>query len=226
LAAIVISYARGATLTTAVLVLLWLVGWAIVEWRRQTRQPWIIAISGLVLLGVVYSSVGVLDYQGAWDRIETGLAGGGDLSVQTRRASASATLTMAADHQPWGVGAGAFAFTFPTYAQRDPMLWGNPQAPNWWQQAHHDPIQFWAEYGVLGCTLILAGFLVLAWQFYRAQAWRRPLPLTLLSGLVACLFYSSLDFPLQCPAILVTLALLAALVLAERGQAEPCNDAR
>lgn len=211
--AIIISYARGATLTTLSLVAVWSVGFLIVEWQSGSRRPWVAVIMVAVMLGLVASSTSTLDYTQAWDRIETGLSGGGDMSVQSRRAATAATLTMAQDYRVWGTGAGSFAFVFPNYAQRDPMLWGDPKAPFWWYYGHNDPAQTLAEYGLVGCALLVAGLGWLAWRLIAARCWRQPMVLTLASGLAGLLVYSSLDFPLQCPAILAAAALLYAVLL-------------
>jgi hypothetical protein len=211
--AILVSAARGATLTMLVLALLWLVGFVLMSWLRGSRRPWIAVIMVAIVGGVLYTAADVFSYQQAWGRIEHGLSDGGDFSVKSRQEAGVATLEMASDYRVWGTGAGSFAFVFPRYAQRHPMLWGDPNAPSWWVYAHNDLFQTLAEYGVIGCAILVVSLGYLLIRIALGRGWKYPLSLTLVSGLVALMAYSSLDFPLQCPAVLAIGVLFFALLL-------------
>lgn len=217
LAAIVVSHARGATLTALALVLLWLVGFVALAWRRGGFRLQVALLAVGLAGGLIVTSAGALDYGAAWDRMEQGLADGGDRSLESRRAATAATLRLAADHRGWGSGAGSFPFVFPPYTMGNPLLMGpDPSRPLWWQQAHNDPVQVWAEYGVVGSMILATAILIWLVPALRPGRYLQAGDAVLLTGFVAVLVYSSFDFPLQCPAVLVSFLAIPALGNAPR----------
>ena len=67
---------------------------------------------------------------------------------------------------------------------------------------HNDPLQFLAEFGVVGSLLLLAAVVALAWPVFRQRLVERPARLFALLGLALVLVHSLVDLPFRCPAIL------------------------
>ena len=140
----------------------------------------------------------------AWERMKSGVTRQ-DASWESREWASAATWEMIKEQPLTGTGAGSFEYVFPLYQQRDKRLVKWPDGrPMFWQQAHNDLLQFPAELGAIGCSLIL---MMLGWwlvELVRSYFWLNAFSLCLTVGLLALLVYSWFDFPFQCPAILVT----------------------
>ena len=85
---------------------------------------------------------------------------------------------------------------------------------------HNDPLQFLAEFGVVGGALLAAVVVILAVSVYRSGVWRRTFAPIPLMGLLTIFLYSLMDIPFRCPAILyawlVVLAAMPAFMLSDR----------
>lgn len=106
---------------------------------------------------------------------------------------------------PWlGSGLGTFYLLYPPF--RSPL----DQSSGLW--AHNDPLQFWAELGILGPVLFYA--LLVAVLFRTIRAWRKtddPLRLMIpFSGLLAVVSHTHVTFHLYQPSILILTGLLLA----------------
>lgn len=128
-----------------------------------------------------------------------------------RIASTKAGLPAAADAGPFGFGSGTFYMLFPHYQR----LAGLP-GQVFWKHLHCDPIQAVIEWGWAGTTawaILLPGALAAGFQRRRhIQSDTRQSFLFLsgcLAGLAALLLHSWVDFPLQIPAIMTTVAATA-----------------
>lgn len=210
--AVLLSRARGATLTMMVLLGLWLVLFAFWEWRRATRQPWIAALMLAAFGYFVFNGLEAVDAGGAWERIEHGLSGH-DASFEARKVASAATAELAAAHRLWGTGAGSFALVFPAFQTKYPALMGPAGSRPFWEYAHNDVLQTLAEYGVVGCLILVAGVLCVFVPLLRQRAYRHPVGAGVVSGVAALVVYSQWDFPLQCPAILLTAVALTVLAV-------------
>jgi len=73
-----------------------------------------------------------------------------------------------------------------------------------WDHAHNDLLEIPIELGLTGIGLLvtMAGYLTVA--LVRNTFWRNSLSGSLVFGNVLLVVYARWDFPLQCPAILVT----------------------
>jgi hypothetical protein len=210
--AVLLSQARGATITMVALLGLWLVLFVFWEWRRATRQPWIAALMLAAFGYLVFNGLEAVDAGGAWDRIESGLSGR-DASYEARKVASRATADMAAAHRLWGTGAGSFGLVFPRYQVRYPFLAGGGEQRTFWEYAHNDVMQTLAEYGVAGCLILLAGLVCVVVPLVRQRAWWHPVGLAVASGVSALVIYSQWDFPFQCPAILLSAVALTVLAV-------------
>ena len=90
------------------------------------------------------------------------------LESDPRLLSTKATWEMAEDRLVFGWGAGSFRYIFPIYQKGYDILWYYyyREDRGWvgrkvYSYAHNDWVQFLAEYGIVGCTFLLAMFLCL-----------------------------------------------------------------
>ena len=203
---IVISYARGATLTMLAYLCVCIVGFILHQLMlpKDHRRPAVLVVLVLVFGYFLYTGLDALKAGEAWNRMKSGLTRQ-DLSWESREWAGRATREMIRDHWVTGAGAGSFRFVFPVYQHRDPRLIQWPHGGRmYWEQAHNDLLQFPAELGAVGCGLILIG---LGWwlvQLVRVYVWENPFSLALAGALLFLLAYSWFDFPFQNPAILIT----------------------
>jgi hypothetical protein len=102
------------------------------------------------------------------------------------------------------VGAGSFRFLFPIYQARHPELAAVAQRPVYWEHAHNDLVQIPIELGLTGSALILLGGGYWTLLLIRSYFWASPLGICCVLGAVLLVIYAWWDFPLQCPAILIT----------------------
>jgi O-antigen ligase len=98
--------------------------------------------------------------------------------------------------------------------------WGLQGAAN----AHNDPAQFLAEFGLVGFVALAAILLGLGGELLRSAgraakqgfSWRHdPLWVMGLAGLSITLAHSLIDLPFRCPAILYTWIVFAAVLTLE-----------
>jgi hypothetical protein len=125
-----------------------------------------------------------------------------------RLASTKAALPAAAEAGPFGFGSGTFYMLFPHY-QRLAALPGQV----FWKHLHCDPIQAvieWGWAGTIAWSILLPGALAAGFRRRRRihpDARQSFLLLSgCLAGLAALLLHSWVDFPLQIPAIMTTVA--------------------
>jgi O-antigen ligase len=117
------------------------------------------------------------------------------------------TINMWKDYPVFGSGLGSFPVVYPRYAGEK----------SWWTytHAHNDYLEFGAETGVIGLSLlgsmVLMSFAVaLRAQYLRRDPLMRGLSFAAMMGTVALMFHSFVDFSLQIPANALTFMLLLA----------------
>ncbi|KPL04944.1 MAG: hypothetical protein AMK75_00160 [Planctomycetes bacterium SM23_65] len=115
---------------------------------------------------------------------------------ETRFIAREATWRIVGDYPLFGTGLGTFCSVYPSYKIRGPMLYF----------AHCDPLQWFAEMGLVGSGLVAAILLsavvtvVVGWFRLKDPFFRR----LLLGSVCACLaflIHGLLDFPLQIPGV-------------------------
>ncbi len=144
---------------------------------------------------VLTSLMAVLaDKRGAFDRVYGMILGGETATIENRIDIWHATLQLIAQHPLLGTGYGTFSQTYPSVRFISDYYSSG-------FMAHMDPLQFWAELGVLGPILFYAfgiGVLLMFLRFRKAQrkAGARPdmLVLSLFLGCGAFLAHSHVDF--------------------------------
>jgi len=168
----------GAAIT---LIFLLLLPFAI-QWRRGVAGGAL--IGGLaILIGIGASSFWFLR---KYDFTEIGekwgrLAQGDEASLTTRLKVSHLTWDMFEDKPLFGWGAGSFYYRFPRYLLAEPKLYfiGKPGRRMYgkrvrvFKQAHNDHMQFLAEYGVVGYSLMVS---TVFWWFGAPIWFRRVTP--------------------------------------------------
>lgn len=111
------------------------------------------------------------------------------------------------DNPLFGVGGWGFRHWMALYIQPHDwdkhILAGNANV-------HCDPLQFLAEFGLFGFTLLTLATLSLLIPIMRNADWRHPIWVMSTMGLAAIVLWSLVDLPFRCPAILCTWVMVAA----------------
>jgi hypothetical protein len=183
--AILISYARGATVVMLVF-LLGSIGAFLIHQiilPKDSRKP-IIAIA-LILISGYFLNTGLdaLRSGEAWDRLHRGITEKDD-SLESREMLTAAASDMLSDYWKQGAGAGGFKFLFPPYENRFPKL-----KEAFWQDAHNDLLQFPIELGAIGCGLLVIGAGYWVYALVRARFWQNPVSACLVFGAITLLIY-------------------------------------
>ena len=167
--------------------------------RRATRSM-VILLASLVIIDVfiVGAYFGV---QRVVDRIE-------QTRIETERNQVPLAIGVVKDFPVFGSGLGSFYVVFPRYKDAD-------LAPGFYDEAHNDYVQFAAEAGLVGVTLL--GLLVLLSFLAALRAHRlhsdplmRGISFGSMMGIIALMIHSWVDFNLQIPANALTFMLVLA----------------
>lgn len=129
-----------------------------------------------------------------------------------RTLSSKATYEMAQDRALIGWGAGSFRYIFPIYQQEIPEIFYSVyhKKKGWigrrvYHYAHNDILQFWAEYGAIGCGLLLLTFASLIFSIVK-NTFHFPLStFYLMVGAVTITAHTFIEFILNSPAYWVAL---------------------
>jgi hypothetical protein len=99
---------------------------------------------------------------------------------------------------PWyGVGGWGFRYLVALYLPEDEVAKFAGLA-----NVHNDPLQFLAEFGLVGAGLMLAIVMTMARPLFEFGISRRPALVFAVTGVVVVLAHSLLDLPFRCPAIM------------------------
>ena len=127
-----------------------------------------------------------------------------------RMLSSCATWDMAQDRLIFGWGAGAFRYHFPKYQKHYPSIYYSRyhKKKGWigrktYHYAHNDILQFLVEYGLVGCSFLIALLSCLFWILVRSIEHFPFAVMVLLLGLFVTLSHAFLDFTLSSPAYLI-----------------------
>jgi len=136
-----------------------------------------------------------------------------DNSYITRMRTYSAAVEILQENPILGTGGGSFVYRFPEYQNKtaDTNKWSLKQ---WqWRYAHCDYLQIPIELGIVGCILLLLTPGIAAFNILKApRAYRHQIRL-LIAGIGAVLLHATMDFPLQNPAIIVSLLTLTTWII-------------
>lgn len=124
-----------------------------------------------------------------------------------RLLSTKATWEMAEDQLIYGWGAGSFRYVFPIYQKGYDILWYYyyREDRGWigrkmYSYAHNDWVQFLAEYGLVGGSMLLSMFLCLLNVLRKTFYFNKIAGIFLLSGLFVIITHNFVDFIFSSPA--------------------------
>jgi O-antigen ligase len=190
----------------------------LVHWRHHGGGMRRIVLMGLaVLAGVVLCAWFLGGAQGA-SRWHVFSARGFD--DPARRHAAMMALRIGNDAGWNGTGPGTFEVVSPHYAALDTVT-----APGWWRHAHCDYAQFFAEWGWMGCLVLLVGIgmplrrMFAQWRDAlrtdadKSLSCHRRTGLACVSvAVVSLLLHALVDFPFQIMALQNLAVVMAALL--------------
>ena len=208
IAALAVNTSRGGLICglagIALFLLLVLPLWLKEMPSRTAIVAVIAALGGVAALGAAFG----------WDTTLSRISETDATDAAGRFRAAGAALPAAREAGFFGFGVGTFRMVFPHYQQLAGM-----SMENRWNQLHCDPVQALLEWGWTGTvawTILLPGALVVGFRTRRdapAGARQRQLLLTAaIAGFAALLLHSTVDFPLQIPAIMTHAAVVAGLL--------------
>lgn len=167
-ASIGLALSRGGILFGGTLSVLFLLG-AIVRWlfSRTMASSFLLTLILAGLLGggwyAIIQYVDIEDIEERFGNIEETL---GNVDEDTRMKVTKVTWQMAQERLWLGWGGGSWRYIFPMYQKSHPELYYQGYHPRrgWFgrqvfRYAHNDLAQFLAEYGIVGCSLLVLSML-------------------------------------------------------------------
>ncbi len=211
--AVLFSFSRAGTLLMLFLLVLFLGVFVIRQLRTPPEQR--SYLSAVVILFLLGSFVVLGTYTMRLSQVTVRMAelfseGEHGSSVTARQIARHATWEMAQDNLVYGWGAGGFRFYFPVYQVKYPEITQDNDQHLFWQYPHNDYVQSLAEFGLVGCSLLVLMLGYGSWLLIRFHFWRNPLVLFSVFGLLITLAHAWVDFQFQNPAILTTWCVLLA----------------
>jgi O-antigen ligase len=208
-AAIVLySYSRGATILmiASLALVAAITAYSLIASRNSNQSPLTAVFAGVIFFVVVGLILLGLNTDRMAERMR-GLEG----EIATGRENirivlAKATLDMIQDRPVLGWGAGSYDYCLPGYQVRYPEICVARDSHKrlFFEHAHDDYLEFLAEYGVVGCSLLLAGVCFYVFRLFRLRVWRNAAAGILSLGCLAIMIHAAIDFPFFNPAILIT----------------------
>ena len=191
----------GGILTCAFLTLLMLFG---LQSISHLGSLWLTLIPIVILALGAYLAVSYVDFDAIEERF-------GDIGEtietadqDTRAISTKATWEMARERLALGWGAGSFRYIFPMYQRNYPELYhtGYHKKKGWvgrkmFHYAHNDIVQFLAEYGAIGSSLLLLALLWILFFAFRIFSFSA---FFLLIGFATSMSHAFFDFIFNSPA--------------------------
>ncbi len=217
-----LALSRGGILFAGILVAVFLL-LLLVDFSLSTFHVPLSAMLpiGGILMALIFTGAWqtyrAIDWQAVEERFGDIEAAIQDADRDARVLSSKLTWRMAQDALWTGWGAGSFRYAFPMYQREMPELFYryHHRKKGWmgrkfYRYAHNDILQFLAEYGIVGCSLLLLSVASFLFAGFRSQ-----LPfLWLLIGLACALGHAFVEFIFHSPAYWV--ALIAGLALVSR----------
>ena len=173
---------------------------------------------------LAYNQINILDITQRFGDVNVTIK---NADYDARMLSSSATWDMAQDRLIFGWGAGSFRYHFPKYQQHYPSIYYSRyhKKKGWigrktYHYAHNDILQFLAEYGLVGCSFLIALLATLFWILVRSIERFSSAVMFLLLGVFVMLSHAFIDFTLSAPSYLIATigfyALAAKLLIQER----------
>jgi len=209
----------GLSLSLAFLALLIVYG---IQSLFHLRSILLAALTVLFLAAGSYTVISYIDLDAIEKRFGDVEKTIENAELDTRALSTQATWDMAQARLAQGWGAGSFRYIFPMYQRNYPELFYaryDQRKQQWigrkmYRYAHNDIVQFVAEYGLIGSTLIFGGIAVLLLQALYHSGGQVFATLILLAGTSQAFGHAFLEFIFNSPAY--WMALLGLLVAATK----------
>lgn len=231
-AAVVFTFSRAAAALGLGLLLILIIGYAVrISFRARGGTPPLVtslmAVFFVGFLGLAAYSLNIEQVIGRFGRL---LQEDQSAAIEYRKLATQAAIDMGQD-SPWvGHGVGEFRYVFPRYQYQYPLIFTEGKRRLYWEFAHNDYAQLFAEAGWFGVSLAAATLIYLLAASVRHGVFSRPAKLALLGGPLVVLLHAAMDFPFGNPAILVTTAALIVVTLRwtelERGRGLTVNGGR
>ena len=224
LIAVLLSYSRAAILIVGSFLLVFgiMAGVRLIKRSSARQTPLLLAVFCLGFMVFAVIGGNLANSELTLDRIraltnEEVL----DRSVVSRQVVWAAGYEMSREHPNMGWGAGGFRFLFPRYQMSRPeILWMDQKRLRgfmFWEHAHNDYLQFLIEIGRIGVGLLGMALFWALISFSRNRGWENSSAVSLLGACSIVFTHAVVDFPLQSPAILATLFVVAGAALALPG---------
>lgn len=202
------SYSRTATLLLISFLALAaaIMGRMALAARASRHSPLTSVFTAIVFVAVVGLSLFTLKTGQMAERMRGLGKEVGSGSENLRLVVGKATWAMFQDRPVTGWGAGSWSYCFPGYQVRYPEICIAPDSHKrmFFEHAHDDYLEFLAEYGVLGCSILVAGVCFYLVRLLGRRVWRNAPVGMLLLGCAGTLVHAAFDFPFANPAILIT----------------------
>jgi O-antigen ligase len=194
-----------------------------IQWRIRIRYPIVVPppsiwqrafVSISLVLGIGFGSLALMRNYSALRNAS--------VDFDFRQTVRADTFTMWRAQKWWGSGPGTYERVFPYYQTL-------PIDQYFFRHAHCEPLQFLAEYGVLGCVIVVLGIgLILAGIGHHSPSVDAKTPpeaelegAGIVLALGGVLLHGLVDFPLRHPVILCVAGVwLAMLIKTLRDNAE------
>ena len=178
-------------------------------------------VAALLLAAGIYQTNKAIDWE-AMERRFGDIRATIENSEKDARVRSSKVTWEMAQYQLWtGWGAGSFRYVFPMYQKelKGLFYYRHDRKRGWigrrfYRYAHNDLLQFIAEYGIIGSSLLLLTILCLLWPALTAGIPLLPATCYLLLGCACAAAHAFLDFIFHSPAFWVVF--IAGIALASR----------
>jgi O-antigen ligase len=211
---IALALSRGGILFGSVFILFFLLAAGLRAcFNRSTGSTLLASLVVLFVLGGgAYSTLRHVDVEAIEQRF-------GDINVSVENIDSDhrimctkITWKMAQKRLVYGWGAGSWSYIFPMYQKSYPTLFYRGYhwkrgwyGRNYFHYAHNDLAQFLAEYGIVGCSLVVLGGAYWGFLALFCSAGNRMAALMLFAGVAVILGHAFVEFIFQSPAYWVAL---------------------
>ena len=173
------------------------------EERTSIRATVIALVVCSTVVACFLSQVDTVAVQKRFEGLQTTLVEG---DVNQRTLVTRATFKMGMARMWTGWGAGSFRYVFPMYQREYPEIFFRKHVKHGyfgrlhWRYAHNDIVQFFAEYGIIGFSLLLFFILSLVGGILWHSAEHGFAVFFALAGLLVAVWHATIDFIFSSPA--------------------------
>jgi hypothetical protein len=205
-----LTLSRGGIIFASLLGVVFVIGLSLqyLQFALSVRRSLAITLLLAAIIGfgctIAIRTIDWAAIQNRFDELQESLR---NADTDTRVLCTRATWEMAQDRLWFGWGAGSFRYAFPNYQKAYPDLWHKHYHPKkgwvgrkFFRYAHNDLLQFIAEYGIIGFSLLLAAMLSLLARGLCGLSRDPLLVLFLLLGFSCAFAHAFVDFIFSCPA--------------------------